>query len=131
MLAVLTEDERVLHAHNIAPGPPKVSQHAGEGVDRLHVPPSDGRHLDYLPLHQLNPIVLAEDASVAHLAELLDGEAVLGDLRFQHLLDHLPSKLRLSEYITMLTYNCPIRCASDGEPYVFYASRNQRPQRHG
>jgi hypothetical protein len=89
VLAVLAEDERVLHAHHKASGLPKVRQHAREGVDRLHVPPPDGRHLDYLPLHQLHAVVLTEDARLAHLVELLDGEAVLCDLRFQHLLDHL------------------------------------------
>lgn len=33
--------------------------------------------------------------------------------------------------IWMLTYRCSVRYTLDGEPYVFYASLDQLPKRHG
>jgi hypothetical protein len=40
------------------------------------MPPSDRRHLHYLPVYELHPVVLREDPGLAHLAILLDGEAM-------------------------------------------------------
>jgi hypothetical protein len=84
-LAVLVHDEGILNAHLVAVAVPRPSvfrEPSEHPVQLLHIPymsPSWRTHLDDLPVNKLHSTFLAEDAGLAHHAELFDGEAVFFD----------------------------------------------------
>ena len=80
-LLVSSQGDRVLHAYPVAASEQGLlAREAGQKRRKpghaKGMPPPDRRHLHHLPIYELYPVVLGEDADLAHLSVLLDGEAM-------------------------------------------------------
>ena len=78
-LRELAQTNRVLHAHLCQVGEPLAAD-GSETPNTARVRAADRGHLDDLPLDQLDPISLGEDASLGHPIVLVDRESPLDRL---------------------------------------------------
>src|SRR5918995_2956433 len=78
-LVTLGEPYRILYAHEISALRP-LDQQMRQGHHARQVPAPDRCHVYYLPVNQLDPVVLAQDAGLSHDAVLPGGEPVPLDL---------------------------------------------------
>jgi hypothetical protein len=58
---------------------PPPGEQTGHGIHVPAVARADGRHLDYLAVDELDPVVLVEHARLARAVVLVHGEAVRGE----------------------------------------------------
>ena len=74
---------RILHAYDRSTGRPCEEQ-LGEALDARGVATPDGSPVDDLPLQQLDPVVLAEQACLGDAVIVLDREPVPCRRRIRH-----------------------------------------------
>ena len=91
-LAIVVEEDRVLRVRlvPVAASHPLVRE-PDEPPHAVGMAPADGRHLHHLPVYELHPVVLVEDASLAHLPVLLHGKAAPLDGLLLHDPRHAPT----------------------------------------
>jgi hypothetical protein len=75
-LGVLAEDDGVLDRHH-GELPNGLGQEPIQLVDTSPMRAPDRRHLNNLPLDELNPFVLTQDAGLAHAMKIGDAEAAV------------------------------------------------------
>jgi hypothetical protein len=99
-LAVFVQVDRVLHGYFVTftarcPSIRETDEYPVELPYAPNVAPTDGRHLHDLPVYKLDAVVLREDAGLAHLVVLLDGEAVPLDLLRPHDSRHVSTSRKI------------------------------------